>query len=193
MSDISLLDTIQFRRQFQTIIDALEANVGNPNNLRQLLFSMASSMQRQVINYLAPMQERMAGQLKTRKRAATRLENGMELSDAQDHKAEIEDQVRDLESRLENLNNQIDECLIISEITELAHDRVVIETGKGDLFSDIRSKADAKREKAQRDAEAAALRNAKSTEASLDKATAESDTVSRADALMARIKHLKTA
>lgn len=193
MSDISILDTIQFRRQFQAIIDALESNVGDPNNLRQLLFSMASSMQRQVINYLAPMQERMAGQLKTRKRAATRLENGMELSDAQDHKSEIEEQVRDLESRLENLNNQIDECLIISEISENAHDRVVIETGKGDLFSDIRQKADAKREKALRDAEIATAKKLKGDEASLDKATATSDTVSRADALMARIKHLKAA
>jgi hypothetical protein len=193
MSDISILDTIQFRRQFQTIIDAMEANIGDPNNLRQILFAMASSMQRQVFGYLAPMQERMAGQLKTRKRAATRLENGMELSDAQDHKASIEDQVRDLESRLENLNNQIDECLIIAEISEHAHDRVVIETDKGKLFSDIMTEAEANRQKKARAAEFAATSKAKGNEASLDKATAMSETVSRADALMARIKNLKAA
>jgi len=150
-------------------------------------------MQRQVTNYLAPMAERYGSQLKSKMRAATRLENGLEMSDSQDHKAEIEEQVKEIEARLSNLHAQIDEALIIGELCESAHDRVVIETGKGDLFSDVRAKADAKREKAQRDAEAAALRNAKGTEASLDKATAESDIVSKQDALMARIRRLNAA
>lgn len=184
------LDTIQFRSQFKAIIDALEANVGDPNNLRQLLFAMASSMQRQSTNYLAPMAERMGSQLKSKMRAATRLENGLELSDSQDHKMEIEEQVRELESRLSNVLNQIDECLIIGELSEAAHDRVVIETGKGDLFADVREKAEAKRQKALRDAEAAAHQKAKGTEGALDAATASSDLVAKNDALLARVKRL---
>jgi len=64
----------------------------------------------------------------------------------------------------------------------------VIETGKGDLFSDIRAKADAKREKAQRDAEFAKVNSEKKADASLDKATAESDIVSRTDAILKRVR-----
>lgn len=187
MTDTAL-DTIQFRNEFKAILLAMETSVSDPNNLRQLLFAQASSMQRQVSTYLAPMAERYASQLKSKLRAATRLENGYDGSDSQDHKAEIADQVSEIEARLSNLNNQIDECLIIGELSEQAHDRVVIETGKGDLFSDIRAKADAKREKAQRDAEFAKVNSEKKADASLDKATAESDIVSRTDAILKRVR-----
>jgi len=92
------LDTIQFRNEFTAIMRAMESTISDPNNLRQLLFAQASSMQRQVSTYLAPMAERYASQLKSKLRAATRLENGYDGSDSQDHKAEIADQIGDRSS-----------------------------------------------------------------------------------------------
>lgn len=184
----AVLDTIQFRKELLSIVAALETTISDPNNLRQLLFAGASSMQRQVSSYLAPMAERYASQLKSKIRAATRLENGYDGSDSQDHKAEIADQVEEIEGRLSNLNNQIDECIIIGELFESSHDRVVIETGKGDLFSDIRAKADAKREKAAREAEFVKVSAEKKTDAQLDKATGESDIVARTEAMLKRMR-----
>lgn len=182
------IDTIQFRNEFRACIEALEGLGIDPNNLRQLLFSGASSMQNQVTRYLLPMAERYGSQLKSKLRAATRLENGLELSDSQDHKAEIENQISEIESRLSSIHGQIDECAIMMEELETFHDRIVIETGKGDLFADVRAKADKKREEQERKLAAADLASGRKTEAKLDAATAESDIVKKQEALAARFR-----
>ena len=179
-------DTIHFRASMKTLAAAFESEIGDPNNTRQILFAVANAMQGQVVRYLLPMAERYASQLKTKLRAATRLENGYELSDSQDHKAEIDEQINEIESRLVNLQNQIDEATIVMEEFEKAHDSVVIQTGKGDLFSDIRAKADKKREETARKLAAAEAVTAKTTETALDNHTASSDIVKRQEELRRR-------
>lgn len=181
-------DTVQFRNEFRAVINALEALGIDPNNLRQLLFGNASQMANQLTRYLNPMAERYGSQLKSKLRASTRLENGMDLSDSQDHKAEIENQIAEIEARLSTIHGQMDECLIIYEECVNAHDRIVIETGKGDLFADIREKADKKRAEKERLAELGKGATTLKSEASLDKATAESDVVKKQDALAAKLR-----